>query len=440
MKRPLNIIKFVFGILLGLIILMPPTLASDNDNLFGWAWNPVIGWISFNNCEYDDDCSGINYGVKLETSDAYSLSGYAWNSNVGWIGFSEGYPTGEGFEPHSSVLYEQSTRKFSGWAKILSLAGDSDGWIKMAKDNSDGGEDYGTELADNGQLTGWAWNNKIGWISFNSSNTTNTITYYVTGEAPLVPTGIEVTQDDLNGCYTLNIDWNDSTYADNYLVHRFTSASFTPTTSNFIDPILDVSNKTDDGLAIDTQYYYHVGASNFFGTTYTTSSTLGHTRSICGVEEISGESNCLDGNPSIIKLEWDKPIVASGTEIISYDITYCQVVERGEDCQQEDSTFLPVATTSDCYSVVPDDLDHPPTTTLPIAQAPHCLEIEGIIQCHCREEFTGDDVEQQYVYKIVAVDGENNPGDQTGELVPIYPCSKEKSWRWEEQNPASTTQ
>lgn len=426
------IISSLFLLLVGLMVkLIPSVNAGTNDNLFGWAWNPVIGWISFNNCVYGEDCPdiGIGYGVKLEPSGGYPLSGYAWNSNVGWILFDNSYPLGG--NPQHGAQFDPATKRFSGWAKILALG--DDGWVKLAKDSHDSGPNYWSQLNNDGKLAGWAWNNKIGWLSFNSNDVTSSVTYYVTGQAPTVPSSVAVTPDDVDGCNTLIIDWQDSLYASNYSVFRSTSASFTPSaTVNFIGSSTVSNFINNNGLALNTDYYYHVGANNFFGTTYTTASAHGKTRPICGIDTITGQGDCLNGDPSVIKLNWQVPTVASGIEIDHYQVKRCRVDDNpaGDQCLQNSSYFVEVASASDCYQVDPDSADEPPSPTPPTN---HCVGID----CHCWEEFTGEEVAKQYVYKIVAVDTIGNSGDDTATLINIYPCARQKSWRWEEKNPGS---
>lgn len=436
MRRRLIVFSLVLALLWPTVAAMTPKVqASGGDNLFGWAWNPVIGWISFNNCVYGEDCPdiGIDYGVGLTEGGNYPLTGYAWNSNVGWILFDNSYPLGG--NPQHGAQFDPATKRFSGWAKIVALDNDNDGWIKLAKDSLDGGTpDYWSQLQDDGKLAGWAWNNTIGWISLNSSDVTSSVTYYVTGRVPLAPQDLAVTPDDTDGCSKLYITWTASDYATGgYLVHRSTSASFTPTTTNFLAPTTTANDKYDEGLPSNTDYYYHVGANNFFGTTYTTVSAHGKTRPICSIDVITGQGDCLDGDPSVIKLNWQVPTVASGTEISYYQIKRCQIDDSpaGDKCLQDSPFFAAVASNSDCYQVDPDLPDAPPSPTPSTGN--HCVGID----CHCWEEFTGEEVAKQYVYKIVAVDTFGSSGDDTAALINIYPCSKQKSWRWEEQNPGA---
>lgn len=59
--------------------------------LFGWAWNDVIGWISMN-CDQSlhggtDQCLTSNYGVSIISATG-DFQGWAWNDTVGWISFN----------------------------------------------------------------------------------------------------------------------------------------------------------------------------------------------------------------------------------------------------------------------------------------------------------------------------------------------------------------
>jgi prepilin-type N-terminal cleavage/methylation domain-containing protein len=55
----------------------------DNREIRGFAYNDIVGWISFN-CADLNICSISNY--KVIEKDGY-LYGYAWNNNIGWIIF-----------------------------------------------------------------------------------------------------------------------------------------------------------------------------------------------------------------------------------------------------------------------------------------------------------------------------------------------------------------
>lgn len=165
----------------------PKAEAAAAHNIFGFAWSENIGWVSFNslNCDIDGNgfidtnamvlgCGGNNttdqvfdYGVNLDASN--NLSGYAWSSNIGWISFQlsdvASCPSGGICQPRLSGS------NFFGWARALSYGGGWDGWIKLRKDPTDAGENYGVSLSG-ADFNGFAWGSDVvGWLSFNCSDT-----------------------------------------------------------------------------------------------------------------------------------------------------------------------------------------------------------------------------------------------------------------------------
>jgi hypothetical protein len=64
-----------------------------NGVLTGYAWNDVIGWISFN-CDQSthppgaNDCASSSYNVSIDGNGDFQ--GFAWNDVVGWINFNSG--------------------------------------------------------------------------------------------------------------------------------------------------------------------------------------------------------------------------------------------------------------------------------------------------------------------------------------------------------------
>ncbi len=206
--------------------------AGYGENIYGWAYNDSIGWISFNslNCDQDNNgyvdagnCGGdnatapiVNYGVNVDS--AGNFSGYAWNDNAGWIWMAPtSTPPGEA-APNPTHLNSDGT--VSGWARICSQANDPSactgdnglGWLKMSGSSygvtydesssefhnfayndtygwfsfncAEGGNPPGNNICaasnyqvkkcavnPNSSLTGWAWSPNIGWISFDCANT-----------------------------------------------------------------------------------------------------------------------------------------------------------------------------------------------------------------------------------------------------------------------------
>ena len=68
---------------------------NDGGNLFGWAWNDVIGWISFCNGQGTSTCPNTTYPFQTRIENAIvpneppsDFIDYAWNDAVGWISFN----------------------------------------------------------------------------------------------------------------------------------------------------------------------------------------------------------------------------------------------------------------------------------------------------------------------------------------------------------------
>ncbi len=130
-----------------------------------WAWNDAIGWIDFyisgtsnivvsaSKLTYSAssslgyisldcgtapgwNCSPYSYGVTNDGSG--DLGGWAWNNDVGWISFFWGDATAD---PTASSTY-------------TSLC------------TSLGGSYCGVYIDSSGNFHGFAWNDTIGWISF----------------------------------------------------------------------------------------------------------------------------------------------------------------------------------------------------------------------------------------------------------------------------------
>lgn len=139
-----------------------------------WAWNDVVGWIDF--CVPTAGNTDCALSVKLENN---RLTGYA-SSSVGYIAFdcataptppspSTLCDTG-GLLQNWKVTQSASTRILSGWAW-----NDVIGWINFNCNDlvpacSSGNTNYNVWVDANGVFQGWAWNDVVGWISFNCVN------------------------------------------------------------------------------------------------------------------------------------------------------------------------------------------------------------------------------------------------------------------------------
>ena len=280
---------------------------DGSGNFSGWAWNDSIGWISFNcnNSGIGDTCATSNYkvktswtataaigtllssvidtgisggaafnsimwrcvasasiicqpagtNVKFQFASANQAAGvggtglidnvyrYAWNDSTGWWDF--GYPAGNvsvnstqliGYayntnlaeisldcatSPNGDICISSSykvsrdsiTGDLSGWAW-----NDSIGWISFCGNASVGSTWDGSKWVcpasptyqvkvnpTTGVFTGWAWNDAVGWISFNCSNSGTCVSsdYYVaTSQSgfpdPIGPGGTSLSTDTYN--------------------------------------------------------------------------------------------------------------------------------------------------------------------------------------------------------------------------------------------------
>ena len=154
--------KFYF--LLPIIFLAPVVLALNisSDPYDHWAWNDNIGWIDF---YYDD--------VEVTANKLY---GYA-SSSLGIISLncdSTGNPDGIDYCATSTYYVKNDGNgNLSGWAWNEKV-----GWISFSCKDETGITDYDVcatssykvwiEKGDDGKghFRGWAWNDKLGWICF----------------------------------------------------------------------------------------------------------------------------------------------------------------------------------------------------------------------------------------------------------------------------------
>lgn len=137
---------------------------SGQQQLFGYAWSPNIGWTQLHG-------DGANVIVEQDGN----ITGYAWNAHLGWLDFNPSDPYSG--EPQNSAKIEGDS--ITGWARFCtvfeegcsgSLKPDSarggwDGWVKMedvilgTPQTSASGHSYQ-------EIEGYAWggNEFVGWI------------------------------------------------------------------------------------------------------------------------------------------------------------------------------------------------------------------------------------------------------------------------------------
>ncbi len=169
MNKKLKIISFLTFLTVGFGFFSDFASAATNIvsvSPYYYAWNDIIGWINF----YSTG------NVYLSTTN---LTGYA-NSDIGYIAFdcaSSPTPPTDCVTTFPDWHVTRSGSSLSGWAW-----NDQIGWISFDCHNTN------TCLTSNYQVTlsgdefiGYAWNDIIGWISFNCTNsgTCATVDYKV---------------------------------------------------------------------------------------------------------------------------------------------------------------------------------------------------------------------------------------------------------------------
>lgn len=156
-----NNFKFLFVILifsfLFLILALQSAGAATNiDPTYRWAWNDLIGWI---------DLYSTN-NVEVSSS---KISGYA-SSSVGYIAFDcATTPNGDICAGPAGdwKVVNNGSGDLSGWAW-----NDQIGWLVFNCSNTTDNcvsSNYNVSIANN-DFSGWAWNDVIGWFSFNCNN------------------------------------------------------------------------------------------------------------------------------------------------------------------------------------------------------------------------------------------------------------------------------
>ena len=141
-------------------LTQPVYLDQKTSKLKGFANNLSVGSISF---------SGDNYSVNFissstcwissntSTNSIYSFSGYAWSPNIGWIKFRN-----DSGEAISYGVCEDNNKELRGWAY-----NDIVGWISFnCLDTGVCGSSNYKVIENNNYLYGYAWNDNLGWIIF----------------------------------------------------------------------------------------------------------------------------------------------------------------------------------------------------------------------------------------------------------------------------------
>jgi hypothetical protein len=139
-----------------------------------FAWDDVDGWWDF----YSPNTVTV-YSTRLEGYASSSVGTMALDcktSPAGDICATSNFGVCNGIGPHTTdgvcPMASSTTGTLTGFAW-----NDTIGWISFNCDNSthDGGtnqcatSNYGVSIDSNGDFTGCAWNDVVGWISFNNA-------------------------------------------------------------------------------------------------------------------------------------------------------------------------------------------------------------------------------------------------------------------------------
>lgn len=129
--------------------LIAPSAGCDATafNTCLWAWNDEIGWISHNSL---DNPSAPSFGVHIDAG-AGTVSGFAWNTSTDYIDFA-------------GATYNSVNGQVSGTAQITGYG--ASGALILRGDCVPSCGGYGVTVAGNGAVTGYAWNQIIGWVEF----------------------------------------------------------------------------------------------------------------------------------------------------------------------------------------------------------------------------------------------------------------------------------
>ncbi|MBI4159938.1 hypothetical protein HY504_02130 [Candidatus Wolfebacteria bacterium] len=139
------------------MIFTSPTGGSATgtiDSTYRYAWNDIIGWIDF-------------YSTGNVMVGNSQLLGYA-TSSVGYIALDcATSPNGNICATSDFKVLNDGSGNLSGWAW-----NDIVGWISFSSASASSSISYQVGITPTtGEWIGWAWSDTVGWISFNCSNT-----------------------------------------------------------------------------------------------------------------------------------------------------------------------------------------------------------------------------------------------------------------------------
>lgn len=133
-------------------------IINANNHLEGYAWSKDIGWIHFDgagnakslttNAPLDVNARPMRANVTIDDLTG-QMAGYAWNRDLGWLDFagvkveSDGRVTGQAVVKNSNNKLHFNTSPYNA----------------------------NVQVAQNGQFSGYAWNDDLGWVAFSGVQT-----------------------------------------------------------------------------------------------------------------------------------------------------------------------------------------------------------------------------------------------------------------------------
>ena len=261
----MNRLKVIFWILIALAVAFGiAATASATTNISAtltehFAWNDLIGWIDF-------------YTPNTVYVGSDHIAGYA-SSSVGPISLDcATSPAGDVCSVSSYSVCNGSWTSGSGCASDANgiLSGyawnDEIGWISFNCYNHGNCSlsDYQVSILSNGDFSGYAWNDAVGWISFNGDPTYKVKTEWSsTSSAGLLDSAVIDTQS-VGGAVLNSVTWYGAASAngasnDTYVGFQIAGSNCENGATN--PPTCDSGSWTFAGPAGDAGTYYDTPCS-----------------------------------------------------------------------------------------------------------------------------------------------------------------------------------
>ncbi len=235
-----------------------------------WAWDDVIGWIDF-------------YNTNTVNVSSHQLTGYA-SSSAGDVSLDCATTrTGNICSTSNYKVTNDGSGNLSGWAW-----NDNYGWISFDCNNtgSCGSSNYRTYIDANGNFQNYAWNDSLGWISFNcdnyggcSSSNYKVLSSWVATSAVATLDSATYDTGSTKGAQLNSVMWHGTLPAGTAVRFQFavSNASSGPwnfmgtdgTINTYYNTGPDVSLKLDYNLFNDMRYFrYRIILSSDLSQTY----------------------------------------------------------------------------------------------------------------------------------------------------------------------------